>query len=1395
MCQERVIKLLFMKKILPIFFIIVFCFFTLFSPTKVSAQSVTPVPTGVWVVDPEVTFIGKNAARSGLLLDWTLRNYNWVCVTQISNRQCDDSHNPIAGFWSTIVYFIVVPLLFLVILATAIIIILTRGRSLTISRFIPRFIFVILLIVFSYSIIQFFYQFTDLIQGFFLRTGTNSCPPDCISQKDLLFVGWDYKSFVGLRLTGDAYTESAFVSLLLTKLTALTYFVMSGILLIRKIILWFFVIISPIFPLLLLYYPVRNTGKVWIGEFFRWVLYAPLFAIFLKGLVYLWQHQIPLIFIPPAGQGAIGDPNQVVFPTAINILLGGPQQLVSPTNSVNLTETFALYVVALIMLWIVVLLPWILLQIFLDYATSISADNTFMQTLSGIVNKNQATPSPTQPSVPSPVTPEGVTLNLPFAKKFIFPLSLKPTGAAKEVSTEKSSVVSQAHYAKPAVVSKAQVRDETIRLANVTVPTIRDIARYETALLSKDKTQQEETRKVRETLEKIANPEKASTTEREHYKEVQEKLIHESYLGNTLATSILRASTTASQTATIQASTTQTREALQQLANPSLVTTTTERERITQLNQALLRESRQNNNQLATSILSVSNTTADSEIERIRRELVQTAQQGNILSTSVITTVNTNASRDVETAQMRTILAQLANPATTTSALERERYTEIHNALIRESKENNNQLATSILSVSDKTSVAELSHIREQLREAKSASILSRVTSTIQEHQSTETLKTILAQIANPSSVTNTIDRERMISLNSLVEKESSERHSQLASSILEVNQKTSGVDIERIREQLMTAKEQNNVMATSVVSTISNVASKQQTTAQVKEILQQIANPNLVTSVIERQRFQDLHTALLRESQENNNQIATSILAVNDKTDTTAIEKIREQLREAKENTVINTVNTLLGQQQATASIRSIFQKLVNPALATSSQEREQFTKLHESVIKEQQHKNELAQAILSVTDKTPNREIEMLRDRGKIAREQGNPLATQIAAVTDKTASLPVVNRVQTVNQEDYQAIKQLWRDNYQNLEIPQGMASTREEWMKDDIKSIDRIIGMLTSQDPERVNLGMQEVSSILPFLLMGGFSLTEVIAYLKAKQEAAQEALLTVNKEEEKVEVKVASKNQAATQTLAATIEENNTPVSAIRPNNHTITPQVSHEILTMTALTIPTIKDIVRYETRDVRNDAELIDEVKKMRDVLDKIANPISIADTGEKERFKKLREKLLEESKSGNATAETVLSAASKDETNPSQTNRLQHVSAEDFEEVKKMWEENYRTLPVPQGFPNTADGRIEWLTKEVEDIKQVLTLLQSQNVEDRKVGLRKVSNILPFLLLGGFSFREILGYLTAKLNAAQTVLKELKTEEEKLQTVDVSAKKEEKPKAMATEEEENNS
>lgn len=517
-----------MKKLLPIFFGIIFFSFVFAGHVlaQPATESAAVDPNEKWITDQEVTFVGKTAARANDFLNWSLRNYNWMDFTQSDT-------NPILKFWAYVMAR-VYALIAVIVLAAAFVIIITRGKNLTVMKFIPRFMLIMVLIIMTYPILRFLYQVTDISQGWFLRldepNSVESCPgppgsQDYISSCNLLYLGFDYQSFVGFRKVGIQNDESAFISLLLVRLTAITYYVMTGLLLVRKIILWFFIIVSPIFPLLLFFSPVRNTAKIWIGEFFRWLLYAPLFALFLRGLVIMWQDRIPLAF-----DFAAREAGQIVYPTAINILLGGPREPLSINNSVNLTDTFALYVVALLMLWVVILLPFLLLQIFLDYINSISFENNNM--VKNIMNRGYGMlggrggfPPPGGPQPPGKTQPTGLARALPFMEK------------------RESTIIQTPAYVPAQVKANVAETSKVMNVVNLSVPKMRDIARYESSLISRDTSRTSEVNKVSSTLEKISNPGKiTNTVERSQFNQVREKLVQGKQKGDPLATSILNAS-------------------------------------------------------------------------------------------------------------------------------------------------------------------------------------------------------------------------------------------------------------------------------------------------------------------------------------------------------------------------------------------------------------------------------------------------------------------------------------------------------------------------------------------------------------------------------------------------------------------------------------------------------------------------------------------------------------------------------------------------------------------------------------------------------------------------------------------------------------------------------------
>lgn len=607
-----------MRKILPFIFgfILSLVIFSSYGQAfaQISAGTTTTPTDGTWINDSNVTFVGKVGARSGQFLDWTMQNYQWQ-KTILTGES-----NPISTFWSQI-RNIVYAFFSLLVLVTAFILIITRGRSITFRKFIPRFVLIVFLVTFSFALVQFIYQIADVIQGFFfsvpcLKGETANCGPGVlIKQVNLLNIGFNYTDFIGYRRFGAAYDESAFISLLLIKLTAATYYVMAGVLLVRKIILWFFIIISPIFPMLLLYSPLRNTGKIWAGEFFRWLLYAPLFAILLQGLVYVWKVGIPLVFTTTT--------EKIVYPTAVNILLGGPGQLLSLENSVNNQNTFALYVVALLMLWVVIILPFLLLQIFLDYLHNFSfSENPFINQIitsgSGFIGRNNQGPPVSPAPLPSSHQPAGMAMNLPFSQKISIP-AIKTEGLMNQLSSFKSS------------------QTQVMHLANLSLPTMKDIAKFETSNLTKDIARHEEVAKYHESLEKIGNPKAiSSTVEREKYISIKDKLVKESQQGNAMATSILNAASSVTKTAVVdkQEETAKLANTLQKIANAETAPIE-ERQKLLAIKEEL-EKAKEQGDLLATSLSEAIAKGKDGANEDLKQKIKEAKEKGSTIAALVM---------------------------------------------------------------------------------------------------------------------------------------------------------------------------------------------------------------------------------------------------------------------------------------------------------------------------------------------------------------------------------------------------------------------------------------------------------------------------------------------------------------------------------------------------------------------------------------------------------------------------------------------------------------------------------------------------------------------------------------------------------------------------------------
>ncbi|MBI3379425.1 hypothetical protein HY029_01575 [Candidatus Gottesmanbacteria bacterium] len=464
-----------------------------------------------WQFDPVVTEVGKNAERARQLLWWVF-NYPAVHTAPV-----------LATLWRfslTIVYAFII----LVIVAFGITYIVFRKRvsSVNIPPIMVKVGGILLYATFSYIIILGLIQIGEVMMQFFINN---------VGGKDLfnvVFAGAgnaevNYTGFVGYRDVNPINQEMVNSSLFLVRLTSLTYYVMAIILILRTIILWFLLIISPFLALLMPFIFIRNVGWIWIGVFFQWLFYGPMMTLFLGALTRIWVAGIPFPFHfdrvnTPAGQ---------VYRTAINILYGGPAQVLSAGNSANYIDTYAEYVIALVMLWTCIILPWLLLRIFRDYCCeAIMAANS---TLTAIFDRIRQIPPPPPPApAPTSTSTAGMARELPFRQK----VEEKVQQAQKEAISNLRDI-SAANTA------------ELARAFDMSVSSLKDVSRLEMDKLASDRT--------RQNLQKMSQPSSvASSSEREKFATLKKELQTRAATGDIAASAMLGASERSKETLAAQ---------------------------------------------------------------------------------------------------------------------------------------------------------------------------------------------------------------------------------------------------------------------------------------------------------------------------------------------------------------------------------------------------------------------------------------------------------------------------------------------------------------------------------------------------------------------------------------------------------------------------------------------------------------------------------------------------------------------------------------------------------------------------------------------------------------------------------------------------------------------------
>lgn len=441
-----------------------------------------------WVEDPDVTALGKGGERSRQFLLWAL------------TRQSIDDQPVILDVWKlsqNVALFLV--LLVVIIMGIGIIIgqrgIGVMGSSfnlnIEITPLIIRVAIILLYIVFSARLVLICIQLSDVMMEFFIRTlgvrdlfniffidnaGSVNSIGDSLAKSEQA-----YREFIGCTNWNIGNQEMVTTSKALVKFTNMTYYFLGGMLLLRKIVLWFLLMVSPFLAILAPFVFIRNIGWIWVGVFFQWIFYGPLMALFLGGLANIWNTSpvhIPYIF----DFSRVHKMGEVVYPTSINILYGGPAQRLGLFNTANYVDTFAEYIISLMMLWVVLILPWWLLRIFRDYC----CDGIYAMRNVLLAMYDQMRGGPPTPPGPIPTpTPTGtgrtaLEINQPNARPIEATIKLETVQEIKQAQTQ-----------------------QIMQSMNMEARSLKDIARMETNSVTREN--------IATNLNQIQNPFKAET--------------------------------------------------------------------------------------------------------------------------------------------------------------------------------------------------------------------------------------------------------------------------------------------------------------------------------------------------------------------------------------------------------------------------------------------------------------------------------------------------------------------------------------------------------------------------------------------------------------------------------------------------------------------------------------------------------------------------------------------------------------------------------------------------------------------------------------------------------------------------------------------------------------------
>ena len=267
---------------------------------------------------------------------------------------------------------------------------------------------------------------------------------------------------------------------------------------------------------------------------------------------------------------------------------------------------------------------------------------------------------------------------------------------------------------------------------------------------------------------------------------------------------------------------------VQQIIHPDEIIQPAKKLHFMELHDKVTQES-QRKNPLALKLMSVNDTTPANAIDELMETLRTGTANDNDLATEILLTVNKEIAQEADMArqaepvtQFKKELQMILNPLYLADPEDKAAFAQLYEK-IKQADKSGNTLASSMLSLTEMTSDADIKQLKEQLEktanqgDALAKDVLKNINDAI-EREPLRKLKKTLLLLVNPASSSTPQEKEQYTELQTKINT-AGQKGNQIASAVLSVKEDTTDESIKQLLDQLLKAKEQHDEVAEIVMT------------------------------------------------------------------------------------------------------------------------------------------------------------------------------------------------------------------------------------------------------------------------------------------------------------------------------------------------------------------------------------------------------------------------------------------------------------------------------------------------------------------------------------------------------------------------------------------------